>query len=149
LLPLSGSSRETPVAAQGFGHVVSAGAVVNRQVGVPSALATATGQITLGGQGEKAVLLLREWAWPVGGTRVIGKSYQAMRAITIMTTAAGALAAGLVFAPSAKAERICRQACDQAGFCQSVCVEDDHVFLDNDDKDFYLRHGRPDAFLGR
>jgi hypothetical protein len=72
-----------------------------------------------------------------------------MRTITIMTTAAGALAAALVFAPRANAERICRQACDQAGFCQSVCVDDDHVFLDNDDKDFYLRHGRPDAFLGR
>ena len=128
--------------------MVSAAAVVNRQVGVPSALATATGQITLGGQG-RAVLLLREWAWPVGGTRVIGKSYQAMRAITIMTTAAGALAAALVFAPSANAERLCRQVCDQAGFCQSVCAEDDHVFLDNADKDFYLRHGRPDAFLGR
>jgi len=39
--------------------------------------------------------------------------------------------------------------CDQAGFCQSVCVEDDHVFLDNDDKDFYLRHGQPGAFLDR
>jgi hypothetical protein len=72
-----------------------------------------------------------------------------MRAITIMTTAAGALAAALVFAPSANAERICRQVCDQAGFCQSVCVDDDHVFLDNADKDFYLRHGRPDAFIDR
>ena len=71
-----------------------------------------------------------------------------MRAITIMTTAAGALAAALVFAPSANAERMCRQVCDQ-GFCQSICVEDDHVFLDNEDKDFYIRHGRPDAFLGR
>ena len=70
-----------------------------------------------------------------------------MRAITIMTTAA--LAAASVFAPSANAERICRQVCDQAGFCQSICVDDDHVFLDNSDKDFYLRHGRPDAFLGR
>gem|GEM_PF-6631751 len=93
--------------------------------------------------------LLREWAWPAGGTRVIGKSYQAMRAIAIMTTAAGALAAALVFAPRADAERICRQACDEAGFCRSVCVDDDHIFLDNSDKDFYLRHGRPDAFLGR
>jgi hypothetical protein len=83
------------------------------------------------------------------GTRVIFKSYQRMRTITIMTAAAGALAAALVFAPRANAERICRQVCDQAGFCQSICVDDDHVFLDNDDKDFYLRHGRPDAFLGR
>jgi hypothetical protein len=72
-----------------------------------------------------------------------------MRAIAIMTAAAGALAAAFAFAPRAKAERICRQVCDQAGFCQSICVDDDHVFLDNDDKDFYLRHGRPDAFLGR
>jgi hypothetical protein len=84
-----------------------------------------------------------------GGTRVIFKSYRTMRAITIMTTAAGALAAALAFAPSANAERLCRQACDQAGFCQSVCVEDDHVFMDNAEKDFYLRHGQPDAFLGR
>ena len=83
------------------------------------------------------------------GTPVIFASYQIMRAITIMTTAAGALAAALFFAPSANAERICRQVCDQAGFCQSICVEDDHVFLDNADKDFYLRHGQPDAFLGR
>jgi hypothetical protein len=72
-----------------------------------------------------------------------------MRAITIVTTATGALAAVLVFAPRAHAERICRQVCDQAGFCQSICVDDDHVFLDNDDKDFYRRHGQPDAFLGR
>jgi hypothetical protein len=84
-----------------------------------------------------------------GGTRVIFKSYRPMRTITIMTTAAGALAAALAFAPSANAERLCRQACDQAGFCQSVCVEDDHVFMDNAEKDFYLRHGQPDAFLGR
>jgi hypothetical protein len=83
------------------------------------------------------------------GTRVIFKSYQPMRTISIMTTAAGALAAALLFAPGADAERLCRQVCDQAGFCQSICVDDDHVFLDNADKDFYLRHGRPDAFLGR
>ena len=83
------------------------------------------------------------------GTRIILESYWAMRAITIMATAAGALAAAFVFAPSANAERICRQACDQAGFCQSICVDDDHVFLDSSDKDFYLRHGRPDAFLDR
>ena len=86
---------------------------------------------------------------PASGTGVILKSYETMRAITIITTAAGALAAALVFAPGANAERLCRQACDQAGFCQSVCVDNDHVFLDNADKDFYLRHGQPDAFLGR
>ncbi len=72
-----------------------------------------------------------------------------MRAITTMTTAAVALAAAIIFAPRASAERVCRQVCDQAGFCQSVCVDDDHIFLDNADKDFYLRHGRPDAFIGR
>jgi hypothetical protein len=83
------------------------------------------------------------------GTRVIFKSYCTMRTITIMATAAGALAAAIAFAPRANAERICRQACDQAGFCQSICVDDDHVFLDNADKDFYLRHGRPDAFIDR
>ena len=69
--------------------------------------------------------------------------------ITIIAIAAGALAVALALAPRANAERICRQVCDQAGFCQSICVENDHVFLDNDDKEFYLRHGQPDAFLGR
>jgi hypothetical protein len=83
------------------------------------------------------------------GTGVIFKSYRPMRTITIITTAAAALAAALAFAPSADAERLCRQVCDQAGFCQSICVDDDHVFLDNADKDFYVRHGQPDAFLGR
>ena len=86
---------------------------------------------------------------PASGTRVIFKSYGTMRTITIMTTAAGALAAAIAFAPRANAERLCRQVCDQAGFCQSICVDDDHVFLDNADKDFYLRHGRPDAFIDR
>ena len=71
-----------------------------------------------------------------------------MRAITIISTAAAALAAATVLAPRANAERICHQVCDQ-GICQSVCVEDGHVFLDNEDKDFYIRHGRADAFLGR
>jgi hypothetical protein len=72
-----------------------------------------------------------------------------MHTITIMQIGAGALAAAFVFAPTANAERICRQVCDDAGYCQSICVDDDHVFLDNSDKEFYLRHGRPDAFLGR
>ena len=90
-----------------------------------------------------------EMSRPASGTGVIFKCFQTMRTITIMASAAGALAAALVFAPSANAERLCRQVCDEAGFCQSVCVDDDHVFLDNADKDFYLRHGRPDAFLGR
>jgi hypothetical protein len=96
------------------------------------------------------------WQGRVMGARPAGErnpsniqELSKMHAITIMTTAAGVLAAALVFAPRANAERICRQACDQAGFCQSICVDDDHVFLDNADKDFYLRHGRPDAFLGR
>jgi hypothetical protein len=88
-------------------------------------------------------------ARPASGTRVIFKSYSTMRTITIMATAAGALAAAIAFAPRANAERLCRQVCDQAGFCQSICVDDDHVFLDNADKDFYLRHGRPDAFIDR
>jgi hypothetical protein len=72
-----------------------------------------------------------------------------MRSITIMATAAGALVTAFAFAPRANAERICRQVCDEAGFCQSICVDSDHVFLDNSDKDFYLRHGQPDALLGR
>jgi hypothetical protein len=72
-----------------------------------------------------------------------------MHTMTIMATAALGLVTACTFAPRANAERICRQVCDQAGFCQSICVENDHVFLDNDDKEFYLRHGQPDAFLGR
>ena len=80
---------------------------------------------------------------------MILKGYYSMRTITIMATAAGALAAALAFAPRANAERLCRQVCE-AGFCQTNCVdESDHVFLDNRDKDFYIRHGRPDAFLDR
>jgi hypothetical protein len=71
-----------------------------------------------------------------------------MRAITIMATAASALAAASAFAPRANADRVCRQVCE-AGFCQTVCVdENDHIFLDNSDKDFYIREGHPDA-LGR
>jgi hypothetical protein len=51
--------------------------------------------------------------------------------------AAGALAAALAFAPNAKAERMCGQVCDAAGFCQTNCIdENDHIFFDNRDKDF-------------
>ena len=49
LLPLSGSSRETPVAAQGFGHVVSAGAVVN---GIVTAPVTIFSHLPLEGEGR-------------------------------------------------------------------------------------------------
>jgi hypothetical protein len=69
--------------------------------------------------------------------------------ITIMATAAGALAAALALTPRANADGVCRQVCE-AGFCQSVCVdENDHVLLDNSDKDIYVRDGRPDASSGR
>ncbi len=72
-----------------------------------------------------------------------------MRTITIMASAAGALTAAFAFAPKANAERICREVCE-AGFCQTYCFdENDHIFLDNRDKDFYLRHGRPDVLLDR
>ena len=76
-----------------------------------------------------------------------------MRAITIMTTAAGALAAAFVFAPRANAERTyAARWAIKVGFRQSVCVDNDHqVFLDNADKGFFalFATGRPDAFLGR
>lgn len=68
-----------------------------------------------------------------------------MRKITIMATAAGVLAAASAFAPKANADRVCRQVCE-AGYCQTVCVdENDHIFLNNSDKDFYIREGHPDA----
>ena len=70
-----------------------------------------------------------------------------MRKIAIMATAAGALTAA--FAARANADRVCRQVCE-AGFCQTVCVDEkDHIFFDNSDKDFFIREGHPDAFLGR
>jgi hypothetical protein len=72
-----------------------------------------------------------------------------MRAITIMATAAGALAIAVAFAPRANADRVCRQVCE-AGFCQSICVDEkDRVFLDNSDKNIYIPHDQPDAPLGR
>jgi len=72
-----------------------------------------------------------------------------MRTITIMATAAGALAAAFAFAPSSNAERICRQVCE-AGFCQNNCTdENEHIFFDNRDKDFFIRHGEPDVLLDR
>jgi hypothetical protein len=71
-----------------------------------------------------------------------------MRTITLLTTAGAVFAAAAAFAPSAKADRICRQVCDQ-GFCQNQCFDSDHVYLDSRDKDFYLRHGRLDVLLAR
>ena len=72
-----------------------------------------------------------------------------MRAMMIMATAAGVLAAALAFAPRANADRVCRQVCE-AGFCQSICVDEkDRVFLDNGDKDIYIPHDQPDAPSGR
>ncbi len=72
-----------------------------------------------------------------------------MRKITMMATAAGALATASAFASRANADRVCWQECE-AGFCKTVCVdENDHIFFDNSDKDFFIREGRPHAFLGR
>jgi hypothetical protein len=71
-----------------------------------------------------------------------------MRTIMLLSATAAVFTTLAAFAPSANADRICRQACE-AGFCQNLCFESDHVYLDNADKDFYLRHGRPDAFTGQ
>jgi hypothetical protein len=73
------------------------------------------------------------------------KRYQAMRTITLLLATATAIS---TFASSAKADRVCSQTCE-AGVCQPLCFDSDHVYLDNADKDFYLRHGRPDAFTGQ
>src|SRR5580704_55464 len=50
LLPLSGSSRETPVAAQGFGHVVSAADVVNGELEASPARGRLAAQSAAGGE---------------------------------------------------------------------------------------------------
>jgi hypothetical protein len=69
-----------------------------------------------------------------------------MRAIMLMAAAAAAL---IVFAATANAERICRQVCE-AGFCATRCFDSsDHIFLDNNDRNFYYQHGRPDVFMDR
>jgi hypothetical protein len=70
-----------------------------------------------------------------------------MRTIALMSAAATILGAA-AFAPDAKADRLCHQVCE-AGFCQTYCSDSDHVYLDDRDKDFYLRHGRPDVFTGQ
>jgi hypothetical protein len=71
-----------------------------------------------------------------------------MRTISLLAATAAAFAAVAGFASSANADRVCSQTCE-AGLCQPLCLDSDHVYLDNADKDFYLRHGRPDAFTGR
>jgi hypothetical protein len=71
-----------------------------------------------------------------------------MRTILLFSASAAAFAAVVAFAPSASADRVCSQTC-RAGLCQPLCFDSDHVYLDNADKDFYLRHGRPDAFTGQ
>jgi hypothetical protein len=61
-----------------------------------------------------------------------------MRTIAIMASAAGAFAAAFASAPRANAERMCRQVCD-AGICQTYCFdENDHIFSDSRDKDFFF-----------
>jgi hypothetical protein len=62
--------------------------------------------------------------------------------------AAAVLTAVLASAPAAKADRVCLQVCE-AGSCQARCFESDHVYLDSQDRDFYLRHGRPDLIMTR
>jgi hypothetical protein len=71
-----------------------------------------------------------------------------MRTIALLSTAAAVLTAIPAFVPSANADRLCRQVCE-AGFCQTHCFDSDHIYLDDQDKDFYLRHGRPDVFMDR
>jgi len=71
-----------------------------------------------------------------------------MRTITLLSTAAAVFTAVAAFAPGAEADRICRQVCE-VGFCQIHCFENDHVYLDDQDKDFYVRHGRPDVLMDR
>ncbi len=69
-----------------------------------------------------------------------------MRAIVLTTAAAAALTA---IAATAHAERICRQVCEE-GFCRTQCFDsDDHIYLDNRDRNFYFEHGRPDVFMDR
>jgi hypothetical protein len=71
-----------------------------------------------------------------------------MRTIMLLPMAAAVLTALAALAPSAKADRICRQVCE-AGLCKDACFDSDHVYLDSQDKNFYLRHGRPDVLLDR
>jgi hypothetical protein len=71
-----------------------------------------------------------------------------MRTITLLSTAVAVVTAVIAFAPNANADRICRQVCE-AGSCQDRCFDSDHVYLDAQDKDFYLRHGRPDVLMDR
>jgi hypothetical protein len=69
-----------------------------------------------------------------------------MRNIVLMAVAAAALSA---YVGVANADSICRQVCAE-GFCQTQCFDgNDHIFLDNNDKNFYYEHGRPDVFMDR
>jgi hypothetical protein len=66
---------------------------------------------------------------------------------TLLTTTA-VLTSVIGFAPSAKADRLCLQVCEQ-GSCQIRCFETDHTYSDVRDRDLFLRHGRADLFLDR
>jgi|HubBroStandDraft_2_1064218.scaffolds.fasta_scaffold601853_2 hypothetical protein len=65
-----------------------------------------------------------------------------------LVSAAALLAAVVAFAPSAKADHVCLQVCKE-GSCQTNCFESDHVYLDSQGRDFYLRHGRADLIMSR
>jgi hypothetical protein len=69
-----------------------------------------------------------------------------VRTIMLIAATAAALTASVSVAD---ADRICRQVCAE-GFCQTQCVDNnDHIFLDNNDKNFYYEHGRPDVLRDR
>ena len=63
--------------------------------------------------------------------------------ITLMGTAAAALTAAMVFAAPANADRVCRQVCEDYGFCRSRCVDTgDRLYMYDRDRDYY-HHRRP------
>jgi hypothetical protein len=68
--------------------------------------------------------------------------------ITLMGTTAAALTAMALLAVPASADRICRQVCDDDGFCRSRCVDrGERLYLYDRDRDYYYHHRRPGAEL--
>jgi hypothetical protein len=71
-----------------------------------------------------------------------------MRMITLMGTAAAALTAAMVFAAPANADRVCRQVCDDYGFCRSRCFDSgDRLYMYDRDRDYYYDHRNPSIEL--
>lgn len=56
-----------------------------------------------------------------------------------ISTVIAVLVAVLAFAPSAKADQVCLQVSGQ-----TQCFVSNHVNLDAQDRDFFVRHGRTD-----